>query len=145
MRDPQILNQVAVKKRGYVCNVPGSILVFEGRCKPNPNSLETVQFAECRKRLIEIEGEAAYLKRIQSIMEKHGITENEAISGDQVGHIEMAVHKGASKPGVLNFVSYSRRAMPASHFDDGRAHGMRILVACYLPREDAQALLQQLK
>jgi len=142
LMDPQNLALIRSEMRAGVCNVPGAILVFEGRCRPAPNSKQVVNFKECRQRLMEIEGAEAYQKRIGDIMQKMNITEAEAISGDQVGHIELAIPRSSKDRGTLNFVSYSRRAMPASHFDTGKKHGYRILVACYLPKSDAQALVQ---
>jgi hypothetical protein len=78
-------------------------------------------------------------------MEKHGITEREAISGDQVGHLEIAVYKTPEEREFIKYVSYVDRPVPADYYDDGRHHEYRTLMACYLPKDDVPGLVEALK
>ncbi len=162
-----------MEKRGYInllehskdgtssiCQVPGAMWVFYGRCTPEGgNTLISTQ--DCHEKLKLQLGEAAYKKEMDSKIalytsDKYNMTEAEAwsaaVAGDRYGHMDLIGYKydpdagvdGEIYSNIINFWTYIVIPIPASHNQrTGAYQGHRILKACYMPADDARVIIQE--
>lgn len=155
-----------MERRGYVnlldhtndqsvCQVPGAMWVFYGRCNSVNDNGRIPSVTTCHNRLKALLGEDEYNREIGAKVKRymgagHNMSREKAlqaaVSGDRYGHMDLIGYRYNSFFNKINtkkidFYTYIISQHPASHYATGVYHGKRILKACYLPSDDANRIL----